>query len=461
MGGGHSHVHVLKMFGMRPEPGVRLTLVTRDVETPYSGMLPGYVAGFYTRRECHIDLARLAAFAGARLVHAEAVGLDWREKRVLLRGRPAVAYDVLSIDIGITPRGAHEVAAPGALPPITPVKPIDGFCARWDAIVARVRTAAAAATPPGTAGAPPVRIVVVGGGAGGVEASRSRSRRTSRARAARDQTQGGGARRRPAGGRGRARGARRAEHRRRRGHRDLAQRAAAAAPRRARARRLRQDFGGARRPTPVGRGGHVRRRWRGAHGERRGGGGGRGDLVHAGGDAGVAGGNGLELDGGGFIAVQDTLESTNVPSVFAAGDVASVLAHPAAEGGRLRRAPGAAARRQPSAQAARAAARPLRAAAHFPRAHRHRRRRLRRVARQPRARGVLAVGTEGLDRPHVDGELRRAAPEHGRDGNGRRRRRRRRRWRRRRAPRRSRCSRTRRCAAAAAAPRWAARRCRR
>ena len=64
------------MFGMRPEPGVRLTLVTRDVETPYSGMLPGYVAGFYTRRECHIDLARLAAFAGARLVHAEAVGLE-------------------------------------------------------------------------------------------------------------------------------------------------------------------------------------------------------------------------------------------------------------------------------------------------------------------------------------------------------------------------------------------------
>src|SRR5687767_9140785 len=87
VGGGHSHVHVVRSFGMKPMPGVRLTVIGRDVETPYSGMIPGFVAGHYTFEECHIDLARLAANSGARLIHAEAVGIDRDKRRVLLRDR--------------------------------------------------------------------------------------------------------------------------------------------------------------------------------------------------------------------------------------------------------------------------------------------------------------------------------------------------------------------------------------
>jgi selenide,water dikinase len=154
VGGGHAHVHVLKRFGMRPAPGVRVTLITRDLETPYSGMLPGYVAGLYGFAECHIDLVRLARFAGARLIHDEAIGLDRAARHVVCRDHPAIRYDIGSLDIGSTPRRDD---VPGAAEHTVAVKPIDRFGRRWEALLARAALQ------------PRLRLAVVGGGAGGIE----------------------------------------------------------------------------------------------------------------------------------------------------------------------------------------------------------------------------------------------------------------------------------------------------
>jgi selenide,water dikinase len=156
VGGGHSHVEVLRQFALSPASDIRLTLISRDIHTPYSGMLPGFVAGHYSHDEAHIDLRPLAQKAGARLFHAAVTGLDLAGKRVICAGRPPVDFDYLSLDIGSKPSWQD---VPGAADCTLPIKPVDGFVAGWQAIEQALRQRHDR----------PFRIVVVGGGAGGTE----------------------------------------------------------------------------------------------------------------------------------------------------------------------------------------------------------------------------------------------------------------------------------------------------
>jgi selenide,water dikinase len=47
VGGGHTHVQVLRKWMMHPLPGVHLSVVLDRPEAVYSGMVPGFVAGEY------------------------------------------------------------------------------------------------------------------------------------------------------------------------------------------------------------------------------------------------------------------------------------------------------------------------------------------------------------------------------------------------------------------------------
>jgi selenide, water dikinase len=155
LGGGHAHVIVLKKFAMAPVEGLRITLINREPDTPYSGMLPGLIAGHYTCDETHIDLGRLARFCGARFVHDEVIGIEPEKNHLLFASRPPLRYDVLSIDTGSTP---NMKAVPGAAQYSVPVKPISNFLTRWNALSERALQSTG-----------PLRIAVAGAGAGGVE----------------------------------------------------------------------------------------------------------------------------------------------------------------------------------------------------------------------------------------------------------------------------------------------------
>ena len=154
VGAGHAHVQILRRWMMAPVDGVRLTLIVDRPDAVYSGMVPGFVAGAYQARELEIDAVPLARRAGARLVLSAASGLDPTARRVLVEGRPPIAYDVVSFDVGSSLRGLE---LPGVAEHALATRPIRRFVDAIDAFL----------PDPAGGGAP--TVTVVGGGAAGVE----------------------------------------------------------------------------------------------------------------------------------------------------------------------------------------------------------------------------------------------------------------------------------------------------
>lgn len=151
IGGGHSHALLLRKWAMAPLAGVRVTVINPGPTAPYSGMLPGFVAGHYSRGELDIDLVRLARAAGARFVLGAANSIDPVARRVAVPGRPDIAYNVASVDIGIT---SDLPALPGFDDYAVPAKPLGRFATEWD----RFRE-----------GSGPAEVAVIGAGIAGVE----------------------------------------------------------------------------------------------------------------------------------------------------------------------------------------------------------------------------------------------------------------------------------------------------
>jgi len=156
IGGGHAHALVIRMWAMNPVPGLRLTLISPQVHTPYSGMLPGLVAGHYSFEQTHIDLVRVCAWAKVRFIQASASAIDATNQTITLTGRPDIGYDVCSVDIGSTPNqnieGCEEFAVP--------VKPISQFYQHWQALQHELLNHKKSS---------PLKVAIIGGGAGGIE----------------------------------------------------------------------------------------------------------------------------------------------------------------------------------------------------------------------------------------------------------------------------------------------------
>ncbi|MCB9729601.1 MAG: selenide, water dikinase SelD [Deltaproteobacteria bacterium] len=149
VGAGHAHVQLLRRLAMAPWRDAEVTLIVDRPVSLYSGMVPGLLAGQYAAHELSIDAHVLARRAGARVIHAAATRVDAVQRLIHLAGRPPIAYELASLNVGSTVALAD---LPGVAEHALPTRPLSRLLDALDAL----------------SGAP-ARSTVVGAGAAGVE----------------------------------------------------------------------------------------------------------------------------------------------------------------------------------------------------------------------------------------------------------------------------------------------------
>jgi len=184
MGIGHTNAHVLRMWRMNALPDTDLTCLSNFGVATYSGMLPAVLAGQKRPVEMEIDLVRLCAVAGARLITDRVTGINHDDRTVEFADRPAVPFDVLSIGIGSTATLDGVTVTGNHLVEIKPMQTfLDRLARALDSAATRVAevakpparqgpfarstTAKTIESPPNTGD--PLKICVVGGGVAGTE----------------------------------------------------------------------------------------------------------------------------------------------------------------------------------------------------------------------------------------------------------------------------------------------------
>lgn len=127
LGIGHTNAHVLRMWAMNPVADADLTCISDHGIATYSGMLPAVLSGLSGEHEMEIDLVRLCASVGARLITDPVSAIDHDHREVRFDGRPSIPFDALSIGIGSVPAtGGLETGHQR----IIKIKPMQSFLCR-------------------------------------------------------------------------------------------------------------------------------------------------------------------------------------------------------------------------------------------------------------------------------------------------------------------------------------------
>jgi selenide,water dikinase len=155
-GAGNAHLVFLKRWGMRPLPGVAVTLVNSTAIVPYSAMVPGHIGGDYPLNEITMDLVRLCQAVKARFVPDRLERIDPTRRSIHFADRAPLSFDVLSLGLGSLP--ARPCACPNKAITQILLRPLDALVNALDAIEKDLQHRPR-----------PFHFAVVGGGASGCE----------------------------------------------------------------------------------------------------------------------------------------------------------------------------------------------------------------------------------------------------------------------------------------------------
>ncbi|WP_022835057.1 NAD(P)/FAD-dependent oxidoreductase [Salisaeta longa] len=169
VGGGHAMLPVLQAARRWTRAGHTVTLFDPSRYLYYSGMVPEYLGGVYRRSAVRIDLQALCQAAGVQRVEAAVAGLAPASRTVATADGRRWPYDVAAFDVGTRPPGQPEG--------VVPSKPLHRLLPLADRVEATLHAANAA-----------LRLAIVGGGAAGVECALNLSARFVAAGRAHDLT---------------------------------------------------------------------------------------------------------------------------------------------------------------------------------------------------------------------------------------------------------------------------------
>ncbi|MVW74031.1 FAD-dependent oxidoreductase [Pseudomonas xionganensis] len=149
LGAGHAHLGVLRRWALVERPPGRIALLSPGPQAWYSGMLPGLLAGRHAAADCQVELLALCRAAKVELIISPVQSLSAAQQQVQLADGRSLKARWLSLNVGA------QIATPpqqGDAMQLLAVKPFADFLAGWQQWQAV-----------------PQPLAILGGGAAGVE----------------------------------------------------------------------------------------------------------------------------------------------------------------------------------------------------------------------------------------------------------------------------------------------------